>query len=302
MHIYRQWGTSLMESAAHIRVENTTPRFITHRLKESFILLLDHFFAYFSPTYQTQRTQMQHRFIVLAANRNDTRPSVEKTDRVFQAQNVTSPNSTSKSVSSNFVPEQPTPLKTRAPQDTPSLILAAGGINQYQSGGPAACTLLACQFLASKLIASSEMLGDMIRSNTYEGANFLDTENCIRDAGLQMAENPWEEQREWSPTMQASLEREEETGMRAAIHSLLNSAKIRGAIITAHSITIGMRKIENRIEFFDSHGNAELTGEGNAAYIKIFDLKQREQIVDFLSKRFPHSEYLLNVLEIFPIA
>lgn len=297
MKIYHQWFTNLRESAAGIRVEHANSNHVKKDLKQNIVLLLDRFFAYFSRSYQMQRTQLVHQLVVRLANQKGDRLSVNKTNQLFQSQNPT-PSVTltplSKSVSSNFIEENP-------PLPLTSLTVAENGVNQYQVGGVAACTPLACQFLASKLPATPKMIADLIQQNTFKDEFFAETDACAARFELKTVQNPWEDQRDWSPSMQVSLEIEGETGIRAAVNTLFDSSYIRGAIITGNGITIGMRKKENKVEFFDSHGDANLTSQGNAAYVKIFELDQRQQAADFLAKRFPPIGFL-DALEILPIS
>ena len=190
----------------------------------------------------------------------------------------------------------------------PNLFLAAQGVNQYQAGGPAACTPLACQFIASQQPASSQMLGNIITANKYTADNFLETENCIAQLHLKIAENPWESQREFSPSMQVSFDNESKMGLSAAMKSLLTSLDIGGAIFTANGVTIAMRKRGLGIEFFDSHGdatltnqnNVNLTNKNNAAYIYTFAPGQTDLMVDYLTHRFPEIGFTPNI-EIWPI-
>lgn len=182
----------------------------------------------------------------------------------------------------------------------PTLILAAHGVNQYQSGGPAACTPLACAFIASKLPISSEMIEELILNNTYDKDTFAETENCIGNASLQVAQNPWDFQRDFGPTLQVSFERQGPAGLSAAVKSLSDEKGIGGAIITGNGMTIAMRKQGNTLEFFDSHGDAALTGKGNAAYVQTFTKDQKELAVGFLEHRFPNIGFTPNI-EIWPI-
>jgi hypothetical protein len=183
----------------------------------------------------------------------------------------------------------------------PVLILSEKELNQYLTGGTAACTPLACQFLASEQSASPPMIADLIVTNNYKKDTFVDTEECIKNYHLRLAENPWEDQRAKSKSMQVSFKRNAKMGIAAAVKSILNEPKIRGAIITANGLTIGMRKHDRRVEFFDSHGDATLTNQGNAAYIQVFAHDQAEQITNFLVSRFPDIEWA-PAIEIWPIA
>ncbi|MGD0664374.1 MAG: hypothetical protein ABSA17_01410 [Rhabdochlamydiaceae bacterium] len=182
----------------------------------------------------------------------------------------------------------------------PKTILAADGVNQYSAGGSSACTPLACRFIASEDPASPEMLKQLIEGNTYLGNEHLDTEKCIQDTGLIRAENPWA----WmaQEPMQATVKNEPMqvtfgqngvTDLTEAVKTLLGSNEINGAIITANTITIGMRKFGDAVEFFDSHGDASRTHTDkaygiNTAYVIQFQKNQMDQMVEFLTRRFPN--------------
>lgn len=198
----------------------------------------------------------------------------------------------------------PTPVKkverTKSRFAYPAFIFAADGMNQYQAGGPAACTPLACQFLASKEAASAQMLAKLLLANHYKNVEFIDTEEGINQFQLNIAENPWEAQKDFSSSMQVNFESGGKIGITAAVTSLLNSQDINGAIFTANGVTIAMRKRDHAIEFFDSHGDNTLTNQGNTAYIYTFSSDQIKQMVDFLVHRFPNIGFTPSI-EIWPI-
>lgn len=178
--------------------------------------------------------------------------------------------------------------------------LAAHGVNQYQAGGPAACTPLACRFIASSLPVSPEMIERLILENNYKGDAFLETENCIAQTNLSVAENPWLSQRPFGNSMQVVLQREGENSLSAAVTSILDETGIAGAVITGNGVTIAMRKQGGNLEFFDSHGDSTITKKDNAAYVITFTNDQKKLIVDFLADRFPDIGFP-PLLEIWPI-
>lgn len=210
---------------------------------------------------------------------------------------------------------RPTPIADNKPPapPPPSLIIAENGVNQYQAKGQqAACTSIACKFLASKQPASPEMMARVILPKTvieegdiadFEGDFFEDTEDCLErfKSKLRVVENPLPDQVQYSPfSMQINFPDSTNQGpnIADAMRSILSNKKIDGAIITANQLTIAMRKQGTRIEFFDSHGDNELTQKGNAAYVKIFD--DLAAAVLFLEKKFPYIG-LVPMIQIVPI-
>jgi hypothetical protein len=175
-------------------------------------------------------------------------------------------------------------------QRYPSLFLAEDGFNQYKAPGPAACTPLSCQFVASKTVASSENITSLIAGNTYTDNVFLDTEQCLRDVHLQLASNPWEAQHHggcYKLPMEVSFEEGKYNSIPQAVDKLVGEMYIRGAIITANSMTIGMRIGRNEVQFFDPHGDSNINPGSNAAYVMTFLRNQKDLMVQFLQKKFP---------------
>ena len=150
----------------------------------------------------------------------------------------------------------------------PNIQLAANECNQYQAGGPAACTPLACDFIASQDPVSPEMIEKLLLGVKHLVDTFANTEDCIGQTNLNVAENPWSSQRDFGPTMQVSFDRHGKTGLSEAVKTLVEEKGICGAIITANGITTAMRKRGNVLEFFDPHGDSTLTHQGNAAYVQ----------------------------------
>lgn len=201
-------------------------------------------------------------------------------------------------------------LETEQVLNNPIIVVANGGLNQYQVGGPAACTALACSFLHSKAPCSPELIVDLLNKNTYTDVDFLETNDMLDKYDLKRSENPLPEQMGLS-FMMMSFEKYGDLNFRGIAQTLpvlLDNDEIAGAIITANGLTIAMRKWGNRVEFFDSHGDTVLTNQGNAAYVISFLTSRRDQIIDFLTKRYPqigfnpHANFQPQFISIHPIA
>ena len=181
-------------------------------------------------------------------------------------------------------------LETPTPAETP-FVMASDGINQYKAGGPAACTRIACRFLALTpgSPVCSEDIDHAIQKHGYSSAEFEDTDEIIAEFSeqLEVLPNPWFEH-QYSPEMQVNINGLTTYGIREALTYLFNNPDVNGAIVTGQMMTLAMRKEGGEIELFDSHGSNELTGsKDNRAYAIRCDLAGA---IHFLSRRFPKFE------------
>lgn len=332
MNMINNCVDSFIEVAIRSKIEQKNPSYLI-RLKNCFVQFIDKIFAYFSAAYNTKYAQISDRILVDLTKKTDhpLSPQVEKINQVAQNATIKVPPvpkqqtniQEAEATIASLVDQQlhedeiVTIMKDAIPEDQckaiiaklkqrpantatyPTLILAANGVNQYQAGGVSACTPLACKFIASKEAVSAELLEKLIKENKYTGADHPEAETCIKDSGLQLAENPWAFQKDFSPSMQVAFERNGDAGLVSAVKSLVETANIRGAVFIANAVTIGMRKQGNAVEFFDSHGDNTITQKGNVAYVKAFANDQGEQILQYLEKRYPAG--LTPAIEVWPI-
>lgn len=181
------------------------------------------------------------------------------------------------------------------PPQLESIIVASGGVNQYSSGGPAACSYLAARFLASQVHPQTpqtlKALHDANKIHSDQ-APLIDEEWIKQQKGIQLAARPsrWVAQREKDDNieleaMNVMFGENDRYGWRFAIQCFAESDKIHGALITGNDITLAIRKCpDSAIEIFDSHGDNEITKKGNAAYIK--RCHTQEDAVKFLAKKY----------------
>lgn len=157
-------------------------------------------------------------------------------------------------------------------------IAAADGVNQYQVGGPAACTHLTIGFLALEGAATPEKLKQIVTKNDYTNqiAPFVDealsaaveakTFNRATGAGFLAHQVPFSERNN--------------LGHRNLVTQFIESDGDR-AVISANDYTIGMRKFGDQIKVFDPHGKA---ATGNAAYVR---RGNQDEIAQFLRELYP---------------
>jgi hypothetical protein len=191
--------------------------------------------------------------------------------------------------------------------DVPRSEIILASVNQYNSGGLAACTLYACDWLKARERSTRESLDRILRApHVISQANFFedDVENNFSES--ERAANPFVDQIDFYPhVMTVALPQEGglenlRSGIGAAVHALLQDRNaVNSAVITGNDETIAMRHNPNgTIEFFDSHGSQTITGAGNIAFVKVC-LTEIEAI-DFLRKRYPYS-YFGNDMQIYPL-
>lgn len=199
----------------------------------------------------------------------------------------------------------------------PQFIMALDNINQYQAGGPSACTPLACLFIADKVEPTPEALKQMIESNNYTGSDHLETDACIANLSDKIdsiTTNPFglnkhnyvtfdQPKEEWNnPSMQIPINRESVAALVNFLQAFIPTDG--GAIITGNAETISLRVRGRIFEIFDSHNKNEVHGKGEGAYVYRFDfVNNSNEMVAFLLKRFPNSEALgmPGVLVVWPI-
>lgn len=184
-------------------------------------------------------------------------------------------------------------------------ILAQDGVNQYSSGSPAGCSLMACRFLASAGTLNSKELSELIRSTNYKGDRFLDMEACIAQyKELVLIDNPWEEQRYLSNTMQVVFDRRDMCSLQKATQTILSYDPLFGALIVGNGLTIGLRKTREHVEIFDSHGDSTITREDNTAYVIRFGINEVDEVTAYLERKFPDIGFSgigLGGIEIWPL-
>lgn len=205
-----------------------------------------------------------------------------------------------------------TKIEPADPFQHTNLILCADGMNQYtpvpgKKQSVSACAPLACSFLASDKTSSSEMIQNLILANTYTDDLHSFADEWLPKFHLEAPEdNPWPFQQPfYGAIMAVSFEQVcispegNDSGLIAAVKTLVENPHIRGAILNGNGITTAIRKKGDYIEFFDSHGDSTITKADNSAYIKGFKKDQQQGLVDLLRQRYPNMGQ--NYIEVLPI-
>lgn len=171
-----------------------------------------------------------------------------------------------------------------------TFVLAPGGLNQYQVGARSSCTLICSRFLELPSAPSTrESLSGLILRHAGSSESFIDAEACIQAyTTLRLAPNPWADPMVPEPTMTVNAGRESTTTLDA-VHEIMNCPGIRGALVTGNGITIALKKLDNgKIEIFDPHGDAYLTGaSSNAAYV--YRCRTKGQAAEFINQKLSNA-------------
>lgn len=158
-----------------------------------------------------------------------------------------------------------------------------GLLNQYQAGGTAACTELACRFLVQRLPTNRENLTTLLEEKVDTSGMAPSVIDYVFSIGFS----------DVFPTGTKITQDKEQTEkeIAAILTDFANNPDFDGAIITAGGLTIALRKNKDYLEFFDSHGDNLLTGN-NMCYVVRYRYKDIPAAAKFLLNRFPWSEFL----------
>lgn len=174
---------------------------------------------------------------------------------------------------------------------------APDGYNQYQFGGPAACTTVAVRFLAltpKDQPANPEHIMKALQGHGFAGDEHPFVNDVIaKFINVETSSDP----------LEVDIGNQGGSTIQGTLGFLWDDPEGSSALIVCRGITLAIRKQGDAFEIFDSHGDRDVLENGNEVPAYVYRAPLADA-VKFLEKKFPVFDFrdaMNDLMQIYPV-